>query len=353
MSDIENVRRALDGLVGHPPINLGRRGAVMSRISAVHHRRRIAAQAAFSAFVILSAGLGASRVISARPAGNDRLVVEAPKPTKSAKPDPKPSAKPTTAAPKPKPVVSATAKPQPVAEPTTKPKPVYEPKPSYEPKPEPTKVYADGLSAELWPYTTATANAEMQWKVKAYDGAGRLLRIELLFGDGTKVVYEPESACGEGTSVKQFFPHVYKAAGTYYAKATVTTGGCGAATETKVVTSSVKVTSAAAPADDNGPAQPTVSASQVAAELTKLLLHGADSDGWVKKFYVDWGDGNESIAGPRSFDGCQNLKPSSWDTYATHTYASPGTYTVKVTVLSTSCSASDGQTATYTLSVTV
>lgn len=318
----------------------------MRRIERARTRRRVATQATLSTFLVVTAAFGATRVIDTTPTGSDS-VVQQPQP--SEKPDKSVPAE----TPKPKPT-KAPAKPKPttVAKPTTK--PVYEPKPtytkSYEPKPEPTyeKPGAAGLSAELYPYTEAAAGAEMQWKVKAWDGAGRLLRIELVFGDGGKKVYEPETPCGGELYVKQFFPHTYASAGTYNATATVTTGGCGAATETKSASASVKVTSV----DGNGPAAPTVSAEQVDAAIAKLALHGADSDGWVKKFYVDWGDGSESYAGPRPFDGCQAGKPSAWDTTATHEYASPGTYTVKVTVMSTNCDGGDGQTTTISLSVT-
>ena len=348
----ENIRRALDDLVGQPPITLGRRGAVMRRIEKVHARRKMAMQATLSVVMVMGLAFGATRVINATPTGTDVLMQEekpTAEPEKKAVPveSPKAKAKPKPEVKKesPKPVAE-----EPKAEPTyTKPKP----EPTYtKPKPDPTytKSPVGGLSVELWPYTDAYAGQSMDWKVKAYDPAGRLLRIELLYGDGTKSVYEPEMPCGEGTSVKKFFSHTYAKAATYTAKATVTTGGCGAETETKVVSNYVKVHAAGA---GNGPSQPTVSAEQVAAAIATLNLHGADADGWVKKFYIEWGDGTETYAGPRPFDGCQDGKPSSWDTTATHEYAGPGTYTVKVTVLSTNCDAGQGQTKTVSLTVTV
>lgn len=355
MNEHDDLRRALDDLVGRPPITLGRRGAVMSRIQKVNHRRRVAMQASLSAFVVVAATFGAAQVINAAPAGNDTVVEEAP----TQKPEPvvsEASEKPIQApVAKPKPTAAPVAKPkpEPTAEPTyvkPEPKPTYtksEPKPTYT-KSEPV---AGGLSAELYPYDTAKAGAAMNWKVKAYDPSGRLLSITLHFGDGSSKSYAPESACGEGVNVKQLFAHTYAKAGTYNAKAVVTTGGCGAATETKTAYASVKVLSA--DAVGNGPSAPTVTAQQVQSAIAKLALHGADADGWVKKFYVDWGDGSESYVGPKAWDGCQDGKPSSWDQYATHEYAAPGTYTVTVTVLSTDCSANDGQTGSVTLTVTV
>lgn len=366
MSEHDSVRRALDDLVGVPPISLGRKGAVMSRISKVNHRRRVATQAAFSAFVVVAGTLGATQVINAAPASKGGHVVEI-------EPTEEPVVEPTeepTGAPAPKP--SATAKPKPVApvppkkdepkpqDPTAKPEPTstktYEPKPGYEPKPEPkpTATYTKepvpgGLTVDFFPYDTARAGAEMNWKVKAYDTSGGLKSIVVYFGDGTSASYGPEP-CGADVNVKRFFPHTYAKVGTYGAKTVVTTGGCGAATETRTEYASVKVLDASAAG--NGAAKPTVTAQQVEAAIAKLALHGADSDGWVKKFWVDWGDGTETYVGPRPFDGCQDGKPSSYDAHATHEYAAPGTYMVKVTVMSTSCDAGEAQTTTISLTVT-
>lgn len=357
MSEHDDVRRALDDLVGTPPISLGRRGAVMSRISKVNHRRRVATQATLSAFVVVAATFGAAQVITATPAGNG-TIVEQPRETATPgdpAPTVAPTVKPTVKPGQPTPTAAPTAAPEdPKAEPTKaepKPDPTYtKPKPTYaEPKPTTKEPVPGGLTVEFWPYDTAKAGAEMNWKVKAYDPSGRVTSITVHFGDGSSKTYAPGTGCGE--SVKQFAPHTYAKAGTYTAKAVVTTGDCGAATETKTVTESVKVLSA--DYAGNGPAAPTVTAQQVEDAIAKLALSGADSDGWVKKFYVDWGDGTETYAGPRPFDGCQDGKPSSWDTTASHEYAEPGTYTVKVTVLSTNCDAGEGQTTTISLTVTV
>jgi len=342
MNEHDDLRRALDDLVGRPPITLGRRGAVMSRINKVNSRRRVAMQASLSAFVVVAAMAGAAQVINAAPAGQGTVVEETP----TQEPEPVVSEKPTAAPvakPKPKPTAAPVAqpKPEPTAEPTyVKPKPTYtqsEPKPTYT-KSEPI---AGGLTVELYPYDTAKAGAEMNWKVKAYDTSGRVTSITVHFGDGSSKTVSPGTGCGE--AVKQLVPHAY-------AKAVGTTADGGAATETRTAYASVKVLAAGA---GNGPSAPTVTAQQVEAAIAKLALHGADADGWVKKFYVDWGDGSESYVGPKAWDGCQDGKPSSWDQYATHEYAAPGTYTVTVTVLSTDCSANDGQTGSVTLTVTV
>ena len=348
MSEHDDLRHALDDLVGRPPVTLGRRGAVMSRIAKVNHRRRVASQAALSAFVVVAATYGATQVINAAPASKGSIVEETP----SQEPLPVESEKPTVApTAKPKPKVTPPA-PKPTAEPTkvaptyTKPKPTYvEPKPTYT-KSEPV---AGGLTVELYPYETFKAGSQANLKVKAYDTSGRVTSVTVHFGDGSSKTFAPQTGCGE--AVKQLVPHTYAKAGTYSAKAVVTTGDCGAATETKTAYASVKVLSA--DYVGNGPSAPTVTAQQVEAALAKLALHGADADGWVKKFYVDWGDGSESYVGPKAWDGCQNGKPSSWDQYATHEYAAPGTYTVTVTVLSTDCDANDGQTGSVTLQVTV
>lgn len=361
MNETENVRRALDDLIGAAPVSLGRRGAVMSRIAKVSHRRRLATNVALGAFLAVVATYGGVQMITATPAGSTHELVEedptvAPSAEAPAKTGPTAApgkAKPTAAPDKPKPSVVPGAPDAPKTTEEPKGDPTYEPKPPSGPKPTATKdePVPGGLSVELWPYDTARAGAEMNWKVKAYDTSGRLVSVVVHFGDGTSKTYAPEEPCGADVNVKKFFPHTYAKAGTYAAKAVVTTGGCGAATETRTAYSSVKVL--AADAVGNGAAKPTVSAEQVEAAAATLALHGADADGWVKKFYVDWGDGTETYAGPRPFDGCQDGKPSSWDTSASHDYAAPGTYTVTVTVLSTNCDAGEGQTSTFTLTVTV
>ena len=323
----------------------------MRRIAVVRARRRLAMQATLSAFVVASVAFGASHVISATPTSGLDMIEPKPSAAPVVKHTPKPEPTKKKATPKPDKTVA------PVTEEPKAEEPVYtkDPEPTYTKKPtEPTYtkkpvVTGDPLSVEFWPYTDAVAGQAMQWKVKAYDGAGRLTRIEVRFGDGQKKVYEPETACGEGVYVKQFFEHTYAAKGTYTGTAIVTTGGCGAETETKTVTQSVKVL---AEGTGNGPALPTVTASQV-ENLAKVALHGADADGFVKKFYVDWGDGTESYVGPRSLDSCVDGAASEWDTTATHDYAEAGTYTVKVTVMSVNCDAGQGQTAMVSVSLTV
>lgn len=356
---MNDIRRALDDLVGQPPANLGRRGAVMRRIERTQARRRLAVQAALSAFLVTSVAFGASRVISATPTGNDSLVQQ-PSPSgggEQQKDEPATPApeKPAKKKAKGAPPVEKTAAPKPTDKPAYEPKPSYEPKPTYSEQPKPPakpsyskEPVADGLAAELWPYTDAVAGSPMEWKVKAYDDAGRLLRIEVRFGDGKTSVYEPDEGCGDGVAVKKFFSHTYAKAGSYTGTAIVTTGGCGAPTETKTVYGSVKVVEAE---QGNGPAKPTVTAEWSDG---KLLVHGADADGFVKKFWVDWGDGSpETYLGPRSLDACEPGQGSQWDTSAGHTFPEAGTYTVTVTVMSTNCEGGQGQTATTTLTVTV
>ncbi len=395
MNEHEPIRRALDDLVGTPPLNLGRRGAVMNRIARVHHRRRVAVSAALSAAVLAGATLGGARVIALRPAGADRVVVD--QPDRPAEPDQAPDqpeqggAEPTAGT-DPRPVDpdpagpdaadpdpadphptgpadpgtpdpgTAPAGPGTDPYPTTGPKPAPQPDPKPDPTTKPTTKPtepADGLSIAFYPYTDAAAGSEMQWKVKAHDGAGRVLRVEVRFGDGKSAVFEPDEGCG-AVELRQLVPHTYAAAGTYDAKATVTTGGCGAATETKTAAHRLTVTATARAKPDNGPAVPTVSAERVSGAGVTLQLHGADADGWVKKFWVDWGDGSpETIVGPRSLDECaadaDTGRPaaSSWHPTASHGYETGGTYTIKVVVMSTACDASDAQTATFTMTLTV
>jgi hypothetical protein len=351
---MNDIRSALDGLVGTPPLILGRRGAVMHRIARVNARRKVASQAVLSVLLMTGLAFGAARVVHLTPTGSDTAYTD-PKPTERGHTPPptKPSEKRD-----PKPVAEPTHDAHPSAEPTTANEPKPEPTKAYEPDPRPTeKPTPDSLTVALYQYGDAKAGAEMHWQVLAHDGAGRLMRVEILFGDGTKAVTEPNEPCGNGVTLKRLVGHTYAHGGTYEARLTVTTGGCDAETQTRAATATAKV--AGGDTQTNGPAKPTVSAEQVAGDIARLALNGADTDGWVKGFAIDWGDGKRTYVGPRSFDGCQNAdgtthpKPSSWDPQADHAYETAGTYTVKVSVVSTSCAATDGQEAAVTITVTV
>jgi hypothetical protein len=82
-----------------------------------------------------------------------------------------------------------------------------------------------------------------------------------------------------------------------------------------------------------------------------------DTDGFISGFVVDFGDGTpaQTYLGDRM--GCR-LTPSGWparslawlrDPYAAHTYATPGTYTITVTAVSTGCDGGERQTGTATM----
>ena len=349
MNDHDAIRRALDDLVGTPPLAFSRKGAVMARIHARRHAR-LAATAVIGTAMLAFASVGTLRAIQPEPAGLDHLVQD---PTPSDKHTEKPARKPT-AKPAPKPTEQPAVKPSPEPEPV-KTKPVVEPTAT------PAKE-ASGLAMEFYVATESpTAGTPVDLKVKAYDGAGRVLRVHVDFGDGKSMVLEPTDACSKyGAELRQYFTHTYAKAGSYPARARVTTGSCGAATETKLRSVEVTIKTAAEKAT-NGPSAPTVAAQKsVAAAVMSLTVNGSDADGFVKKFWIDWGDGSpETYLGPRSLDSCQvadgttHPKPTSWQQSSDHEYAAPGTYTVKVVVMSTSCEGTEGQTATTTLTVSV
>jgi hypothetical protein len=355
VNDHHELRAALDDLAGRPPLVLGRRGAVMNRIATVQRRRTLAVKAAMSAFLVAGAAAGATHVIYATPAGDDRLLQE-PSPTVSEAPDPvatsgapgEPSYAPETRE-------SHEPSPPGVAEPDPAHEPTHEPVP--DPTHEPAGPPAASLSVAL-AHESATAGTEMHWHVSAYDGAGRLRRIELVFGDGQKLVYEPDTACGDGVELDKYVAHVYADAGTYTGHLSVTTGDCGVETQTRTASSSLTVKPAPSPEATNGPASPTASAEQLAGDMVTLALYGTDADGYVRKFAISWGDGSETYAGPRGLDDCTTADgtshpaASAWGPQATHAYETPGTYEVHVTVASTSCTGSAVQYGTVTVTVT-
>ena len=121
-----------------------------------------------------------------------------------------------------------------------------------------------------------------------------------------------------------------------------------------------------APAAAQGPALPTFMSSgaygsptdPVVPGLLKVAAIARDQDGWVHLFRVDWGDGTPatSVNAAGSL-GCV-VTPNGWpgatigfmptDPPASHQYATPGTYQVQVTAISSGCSGADQQSASTT-----
>ena len=108
-------------------------------------------------------------------------------------------------------------------------------------------------------------------------------------------------------------------------------------------------------ATSNGPSAPQGSVHQSPEGATPrgvwMSIGASDADGIVRRVRVDWGDGSppavlDVAEGERACDEEPTAYPSSADTHALeHVYATPGTYTVHVTIASTGCDGEDEQVA--------
>jgi len=96
-----------------------------------------------------------------------------------------------------------------------------------------------GARADILGPRRAEPGEVVEYRISVRDTDGVLQRIELDFGDGEEAVHGGENlgaqpgsdACAGPSSEDVVLPHTYERRGVFTARATVTTGGCGAATE--------------------------------------------------------------------------------------------------------------------------
>lgn len=134
--------------------------------------------------------------------------------------------------------------------------------------------------------------------VGSTDVDGSIASTSISFGDG--------SAAVNATSAS----HTYSAAGTYTVSAVVTDnlGASSTATATVTVISANKPPVAALSL--------SATSAYAPASITASTAGSSDPDGTVVSSSINWGDGSAVVAGPS----------------ATHSYATPGSYTVTATV---------------------
>jgi hypothetical protein len=108
----------------------------------------------------------------------------------------------------------------------------------------------------------------------------------------------------------------------------------------------------------NGRVQPTVTLSNTTTDGAHLGLDltAYDFDGNIQTVSIDWGDGDAPVTSTSA--SCNDWQGDWWPYgYQTGHYTSrtlpPGTYHVKVTVISAGCDGGDQQTATATWDATV
>ena len=369
MNDFDALRRAFDELSGNPPLALGRKEAVMSRVS-----RRLQRQAALrgAGVLALAVVLGAGAVqttLHLQQTGSDgaATVVTSSTPTSEPTHHSEPSHGPRASEPAHPPVSTEPTAQAPANEPTHAPltEPSHEATVAPTSGPSPENTAASGpltVSVEMSPATVDTGT-DTHALVTARDGEGRLLDVDIAWGDGTTFHFSPTGtvSCPRTTHLDGSFVHRYASPGSYAPRVTVTTGDC-ASTEKVTREAHVTVTgSEPSPTYTNGPSLPTAGATTRTGdnpEYVYLNANGADADGWVRAIRVDWGDGSTTTAGEWSTSTCTNGAGSDHpaathhDGNVSHHYADAGSHTVTVTTVSVACDGSHSQTGSGTLTVT-
>jgi hypothetical protein len=387
MNDFDALRQAFEDLSGQPPLVLGRKEAVMNRVSRRLQRQAVvrgASAFALAAFLGLGAvgttlhltqtgsdGPGSTDVVQTEPThgSTEPTHPSTVEPTRST------SVEPTHAAGV-EPTHSTSAEPthattvEPTHGTTVEPThaPVVEPTDA---APSPENTEASGpltVSVEMSPATVDTST-DTRALVTARDGEGRLLAVDIDWGDGKTLHFAPTgtASCPRTTHLNGSFNHRYASPGSYPVHVTVTSGDCA---ETEKVTREAHVTvtgseptssPTSSATHTNGPSQPAAGANDRNGDNAAnvyLNATGSDADGFVRRIAVDWGDGSTDSVSEWSTSSCTNASgsdhpgPTHHDANVSHHYAEAGAHTVTITVTSVACEGSHSQTGTSTRSVT-
>lgn len=232
--------------------------------------------------------------------------------------------------------------------------------PASSPSPENTAASGPLAVTAFMDPATIDAGSTATAVVTARDGEGRLLSVDIDWGDGTTPFHfaPGATACPRMTHLDGRFSHTYATGRStpYPVHVTITTGDC-AETETKTVETHVTVrapepTSSPSPTQTNGPDQPTPGATQVTGDNPSYVYvqaSGSDSDGFVRRIYVDWGDGSGSLVGEWATSSCTIADGTTHPTATSrsgkvnHHYSSAGDHTITVKVQSVACDGSSVQ----------
>jgi hypothetical protein len=364
MTEYDDLRRVFDELAAHPPLALGRKEAVMSRVSRRLQRQAVVRGAGGLALAVVLGAGAVSTTLHLQQTGSDGAATVVTSSTPSGEPthQSKPSHEPSHAATEPTQGPASTEPTHATTEPTTQPttQPSHEATVAPTTGPSPENTAASGpltVSVEMSPSTVDTST-DTHALVTARDGEGRLLAVDIDWGDGTTFHFSPTGtvSCPRTTHLDGSFVHRYSTPGTYAPHVTVTSGDC-APTEKVTREAHVTVTgSEPSPSatSTNGPAAPQATVATRSgdnASYVYITAGGSDADGWISRIVVHWGDGAES-AFPYSTSGCTN-GPSSQTSSVPggHHYASAGSYTVTVTVTSVACDGTQAQTGSTSMSV--
>ncbi|MDQ1687338.1 MAG: hypothetical protein QOK42_313 [Frankiaceae bacterium] len=286
---------------------------------------------------------------------------------------PSASAEPTATSTPTPPAPSATLTPTPGAStpgPTTSPRsyPFATPTTSYPPL---------TITTTMKPATAGTTQTAYVLSVRLRDGDGAGSVTSVDWGDGTSWKHEPVGmvTCAiypsptappapyspHPSDTTVAIHHAWRTPGPYTVKVQASSSGprCrpdSAAFEDASRSFSVQV-GPDATLTSNGPAAPGFLKATAARDRAHRHLDvsgdSADSDGFVNRVEVDWGDGSTHGVFTRPLSDCSDHSGAtypndqSWAVHPvfSHTYKKAGTYVVKVTVSSVGCDGADQQQA--------
>ncbi|MBV9412497.1 MAG: hypothetical protein JO148_12930 [Acidimicrobiia bacterium] len=231
------------------------------------------------------------------------------------------------------------------------------------------------MDVTVTPGRPATAQ-NATFSVRTHNDHGQLFSSEIDWGDGSTfdpgllmcdvIAIGPDGQSHrEGglppdappADATESYQHAYRQAGTYHVTLNYVTPQCDGQ---RAIKSTGDLTVAAGPRRSNGPEAPTISLSQV----QNIVADGTDTDGYVRRIVIDWGDGSPratqdfplsdcvddgrswpSVRQPPNMQGRQQFQEATFN----HAYARPGHYTITGTVTSTGCTGADAQQGTGTL----
>lgn len=210
----------------------------------------------------------------------------------------------------------------------------------------------------------------VQFHVEAVAGDLACCGLYMVFGDGgtsTSAMSWPNGDCAgaaSGTAAADY-THVYNRAGRWEFSLQAASGHCGndniygalhgyIAIEPGQPTTQGPAQPRAIVAEARAPGQPIVpGAIEVHAE-------GRDDDGFVARLIIDFGDGSTPEIRPGDPSGCRPT-PAGWPAaswgwtlapYPSHHYATPGSFVIAVTVVSSGCDGAGEQTSSASMTYT-
>ena len=313
---------------------------------------------------VLTGGVIAATTMT--PAAHDQPVA-APSPTLLRTPSPTPLVPTRTPTPAPKPS-------------TITPSATRSPSPSLTPLASQT-ISKSGPRGEFAPLAIkvtqtpgkGTTQTPFSLRVQASDGDGWARITSLTWGDGSEYLpsYGVPSCASPApeprykprpTSFDELFAHAWRLPGAYRVRVLIDSGpgpcsyGSRATRESQQAVFSVSV-NAADEVTSNGPALPkfrhlAVNPSYEGNRTAELHFGMFDTDGAIRRYLVDWGDGTRpeprlthrqecEDGGGRRYPGMQ--EQDRYGAAARHRYAKAGRYRVVVTVFSSGCDDKDVQ----------